>query len=84
MFKGSYTDIHKSIQPVVTKISPTDTKFDIDLCRQTFGNIFDIFMQNLKNEVGLTDEMIINFDIIEETENADQEGNLDTQFVIEN
>jgi len=41
-------------------------------------------MQNLKNEVGLTDEMIINFDIIEETENADQEGNLDTQFVIEN
>jgi len=84
MFKGSYTNIHKSIQPVVTKISPTDTEFDIDQCRQTFGNIFDIFMQNLKNEVGLTDEMIINFDIIEETENADQEGNLDTQFVIEN
>jgi len=41
-------------------------------------------MQNLKNEVGLTDEMIINFDIIDQTEGADQEGNLDTQFVIEN
>jgi len=40
-------------------------------------------MDNLKNEVGLTDEMIINFDIMQENEGADQDGNLD-KFVIEN
>ena len=51
----------------------------MDHCKETFRNILDEYIKNLKNESGLTDDIVEKLQSIEGMDKGGQQANMDPQ-----